>query len=131
MVRSLTRSSTKAAIRFSGMPHRPKPPAKIVDPSCTPALLSAALALETILFNGLPPSRPGGRPSSHGAGVRRAPLANVFHRVGGGRSRSEQPPNALLGERLHVLRRHDVAGRHPDVPGARLGVSRIGLREVG
>src|SRR6185312_13366636 len=33
IVRSLTPLSTKAWIRFSGMPHRPKPPAAMVIPS--------------------------------------------------------------------------------------------------
>jgi hypothetical protein len=44
MVRSLTPLSRMAAIRFSGMPHRPKPPAAMVMPSkSSPSRASAAV----------------------------------------------------------------------------------------
>src|SRR5262245_45260038 len=54
-VRCFTPSSRVARIRFSGMPHRPKPPIMIEAPSRTPALASASAASRTTLFMcGLP-----------------------------------------------------------------------------
>src|SRR5262249_31645604 len=110
------------------MPHSPKPPARMVMPSWTPARLSAALALETILFNGFS-FRPGGRPGSHGAWMRRGPLANVFHRVCRRRARTEEPPDTMLAERFHVLGRNDAAAGHQHMAGPLLAQQLHDFRE--
>src|SRR5262245_49941152 len=88
-------------------------------PSFKPAFLSAALALETTLFNELS-LRPAGRLGSHGAWMRRAPLADVLHGVRRRRAGAEQPAHAELAERLHVLRRNDAAPGHEHVARALL-----------
>src|SRR5262245_26711951 len=119
MVRFLAFDSTRAVIRFSGIPHRPKPPARRVIPSLRPAFLSAALALETTLFNELS-LRPGGRLGSHGARMRRAPVADVLHGIRRGRAGTEQPAHAELAECVHVLRRNDAAPGHEHVARALL-----------
>ena len=49
-VRSLTPSARMPAIRFSGMPHRPNPPASTIAPSLSPARASASAAFATTLF---------------------------------------------------------------------------------
>src|SRR6267154_6008734 len=51
VVRFFTALRTSAAIRFSGMPHRPKPPTMMVAPSLMSRMASSALA--TTLFMGL------------------------------------------------------------------------------
>src|SRR6185312_13479706 len=52
MVRSLTPLSTKAWIRFSGIPHRPKPPAAMVIPSFNRPCNADSASVWTLLIAG-------------------------------------------------------------------------------
>src|SRR5947209_16353182 len=52
MVRSLTPLSTNARIRFSGMPHSPKPPAAMVIPSFSRPCSADSASAWTLLITG-------------------------------------------------------------------------------
>src|SRR5947209_19948943 len=54
MVRFLVPFLRTAAIRFSGIPHRPKPPIRIVAPSRSRSIAASALATRLSIYSFLP-----------------------------------------------------------------------------
>src|SRR5262245_40934256 len=91
---------TKALMRFSGMPHSPKPPSRILAPSGMRATAASALSMTA----GTPPplmrlARLAG--ADFGADV----LDGVLRRGTG----AEEPSDAQLLERGHIVLGHDAA----------------------
>src|SRR5712692_2206044 len=70
MVRSFDPLRRTAAIRFSGMPQRPKPPIRMVAPSRSPAMAVSALATRLSMVSPLANSSAGLKPALHAARTR-------------------------------------------------------------
>src|SRR5262249_40053728 len=110
----------RALMRFSGMPHRPKPPSRMLAPSGTRA--TAASALEIL----------AGTTTSSGAAARppRTHLvADVFDGVLGRSPWTEELAGAEAQERLLVFPRYDAAAGHEHLAGTLLSQELKNARE--
>src|SRR6185295_16482594 len=110
-----------ALMRFSGMPHNPKPPSRMLAPSGTSATAAAAVRI----CGGMPDSS---RAAAHPPGTHLG-----LHVVDGflrRRTGPEESPRSELLERFHVFLGDDAAAGHEDIGGALLGQQRQDAREV-
>src|SRR6188474_1676124 len=100
-----------ALMRFSGMPHKPKPPSRMLAPSGT----SATAASASRICGGIELSSTAA-PRPAGAHF----VLHVFDRLGGRGTGAEEPAGSLLLERFHVFLRDDAAARDQDIVDALL-----------
>src|SRR5262249_40990946 len=119
-VRSLTPRRTSAAIRFSGMPQRPKPPTTIVAPSATSATASSAAPTTfcSIRTDDHRPRRAGAPAGSDGGAGDREELGDLEVRGG-----SRQGAQALEA-------RASARGRRQERRGYLLDAIARGLEQV-
>src|ERR1700730_17682306 len=119
MVRSLTPLSTSAWIRFSGMPHNPKPPAAMVIPSFNRPSRADTASGWTLLIAG--PFVDG-----HGVcGLPQHPTGQLHREVTGENPRSAHRSSHEL--RLLPAGRRQLGGAIPERPEQRQPLHRLAI----